>query len=186
MNFHEAVLKTIELLEEEATAICGDLPNLNNPENPAEDYEEAAVHLLELEQLITALRAEPTDEHPIIRGPADVDRLLRNRIAYQKKENFVVILMDTQNRVIAAPTVAKGTTTACVIDPGDVIREALYAHSPQIIVAHNHPSGDTTPSLNDKRTTERLKKGADYCGIELLDHVIIGRDYRSLREFGCL
>ena len=94
----------------------------------------------------------------------------------QKEEHVFVLPLDAQGKVLAKPilvSVGHENGTA-VIDAGAIFREALKAGAEEIIVAHNHPSGDPTPSKADYDTTKKLKDGANLVGLELMDHLIIG------------
>lgn len=99
------------------------------------------------------------------------------------KEEFCVLFLDTKNKVIGAQTVSIGTINQSLVHPREVFRYAIMKNSNSIILSHNHPSGDPTPSKEDILITERLIKAGEYIGIRVLDHLIIGdRRYISLRE----
>ncbi len=101
------------------------------------------------------------------------------------RENFVVLILDTKNRVIASPTVAVGTLSQCLVHPREVFRPAVRAGAARILVAHNHPSGDPTPSHEDFTVTKKLAQTGEVLGIELLDHVVVGTNgFYSLKEKG--
>ena len=96
----------------------------------------------------------------------------------QKEERVFVLPLDANGKMLAKPILVavgyeEGTVT---IDPGAIFREAFKAGAEEIIVAHNHPSGDLTPSKADLDTTERLRKGAELVGLKFLDHLILGPD----------
>ena len=100
-----------------------------------------------------------------------------------KKEHFVVFFLDIRNQKIKRQVVSIGTLNASLVHPREVFEEAIRHNSAQIIVAHNHPSGDTEPSEEDLQITHRLKKAGEILGIELLDHVIVAGDgWLSLKE----
>lgn len=170
ISFGDAVSEAVGLLEEYAAQTEGT----------------SEARLLKLWSVVDALRAEPTEEHPVISSPADVDRLLRNRIAYQEREHFIALFLNTKNRVIDAHVVAIGTNGACPVHPREVFRPAIAAGAASVVVAHNHPSGDCSPSREDREVTERLSGAAALIGIELIDHVILGRGHTSLKERGWL
>jgi DNA repair protein RadC len=102
-----------------------------------------------------------------------------------KHEVFRVFVLDSRNRLVAEEVVSRGILTASLVHPREVFRPALIAAGAAVIVAHNHPSGDPTPSKDDDGVTERLARAGDLLGIALLDHVVIGeRAYWSYRERG--
>jgi DNA repair protein RadC len=119
---------------------------------------------------------------PVISSPEDVDGLLRGRIAHLDRENFVVVLLNTKNEVIEFPTISVGTLSASLVHPREVFKPAIRASAAGIVLAHNHPSGKVGPSREDREVTSRLKEAAGIIGIELLDHVILGDGYFSMKE----
>ena len=123
---------------------------------------------------------------PVISSPADVDRLLRGRIANLDRENFVVVLLNTKNEVTDTPMVSVGTLSASLVYPREVFKPAIRASAASVILAHNHPSGKVEPSREDREVTKRLKESAEILGIEVLDHVIVGDGHYSMKEHGML
>jgi DNA repair protein RadC len=123
---------------------------------------------------------------PVISSPADVERLLRRRIANLDRENFVVVLLNTKNEVIETSTVSVGTLGASLVHPREVFKPAVRASAASVILAHNHPSGKVEPSREDREVTRRLDEAAGILGIEVLDHVIVGDGYFSMKEHGML
>jgi len=123
---------------------------------------------------------------PVISSPEDVDGLLRGRIANLDRENFVVVLLNTKNEVLGFPTVSVGTPSASLVHPREVFKPAIRASAAGIVLAHNHPSGRVGPSREDREVTRRLKEASDIIGIEVLDHVILGDGYFSMKEHGIL
>jgi len=123
---------------------------------------------------------------PMISSPADVERLLRGRIANLDRENFVVVLLNTKNEVIETSTVSIGTLGASLVHPREVFKPAVRASAASVILAHNHPSGKVEPSQEDREVTSRLGEAADILGIGMLDHVIVGDGYFSMKEHGML
>ena len=120
----------------------------------------------------------------LIDGPAQVAELLEG-LRFEKKEHFVALLLDAQNVVIRIVTVHVGTLTTSVVGPREVFREAIREGASGLIVAHNHPSGDTTPSAEDLEITTKLVEIGKMLDIPLYDHVIIGeRKFTSLRNEG--
>ncbi|MDP8951607.1 MAG: DNA repair protein RadC [Actinomycetota bacterium] len=123
---------------------------------------------------------------PVVSSPADVDRLLRGRIANLDRENFVVVLLNTKNEVIETPLVSVGTLSASLVHPREVFKPAIRASAASVILAHNHPSGKVEPSREDREVTRRLGQAAEVLGIEVLDHVIVGDGFFSMKEHGML
>lgn len=112
-----------------------------------------------------------------IDSPADAAALFRAALSKEQREERVFVLpLDAHGKALAKPilvSVGNEDGTA-VIDPGAVFRAAFKAGAEEIIVAHNHPSGDPSPSKADREATEKLKAGARLVGLELLDHIILG------------
>ena len=99
-----------------------------------------------------------------------------------------LLCLSTQAEVLAYHELSRGTIDMTFVHPRDVFRTALLAHAASVIVAHNHPSGDVTPSVDDRVVTQRLKNAGQVVGIELTDHVIVSADgtYFSFKESGSL
>jgi DNA repair protein RadC len=123
---------------------------------------------------------------PVVSSPADVDGLLRGRIANLDRENFVAVLLNTKNEVIEFPTISLGTLSASLVHPREVFKPAIRASAASMVLAHNHPSGRVEPSREDREVTRRLSEAAEIIGIEVLDHVILGDGYFSMKEHGLL
>ncbi|MDQ3430526.1 MAG: DNA repair protein RadC [Actinomycetota bacterium] len=122
----------------------------------------------------------------VISSPADVESLLRGRIANLDRENFVAVLLNTKNEVLECPTISVGTLSSSLVHPREVFKPAIRASAAGIILAHNHPSGKVEPSREDRDVTRRLVGAAEIIGIEVLDHVILGDGYFSMKEHGML
>ncbi len=124
-------------------------------------------------------------ERPVIRSPRDAAALLMEELRYLQKEHFVVLFLNTKNHVIAKETLSMGSLNASIVHPREVYRSAVKRGSASIICAHNHPSGDPTPSREDLALTHRLIEAGNIIGIDLLDHLIIGDGvFVSLKEQG--
>ena len=120
-----------------------------------------------------------------INSPEDVYRRLYPAMRESKKEHFIELCLDTKNQVIRENTISIGSLNANIVHPREVFRTALIESAAHIIVAHNHPSGDPTPSREDIDITKKLVETGKIMGIDVLDHVIIG-DCRhfSMKEAG--
>ncbi|WP_197031731.1 RadC family protein [Paenibacillus massiliensis] len=124
---------------------------------------------------------------PAIRSPRDVSDLLSEQLRYLQKEHFVCLFLNTKNVVIAQETLSIGSLNAAVVHPREVFRAAIKCSSASIICAHNHPSGDPTPSKEDVQLTQRLIEAGSIVGIDVLDHIVIGDgQYVSLKERGLI
>ncbi len=116
-----------------------------------------------------------------INSPRDVANLLMDEMKYYKRECVKAILLNVKNIVIKIVDICYGGTNSAILRPKDVLHEAIKIEAPKIILVHNHPSGDPTPSNQDKEFTENLIKASKIMGIELLDHIIIGdQSFRSI------
>lgn len=117
----------------------------------------------------------------IIKTPKDVAELLMPELKYEKKELVKVLILNSKNAILRIIDVAQGGTNFACIEPKDVLAEAIKMQAPKIILVHNHPSGDCTPSKGDYGVTDRVYEAAELMGIKLLDHIIIGDgSYKSL------
>lgn len=112
---------------------------------------------------------------------------LMPRLRYAAREQFVAVLLNSKNRVIATEVISEGTLTGSVVHAREVFTPALLHHAAAVIVAHNHPSGDPQPSREDREVTAMLVESGKVLGIPLLDHLIIGDGaYYSFQEYGAL
>jgi len=119
---------------------------------------------------------------PLTSPPLVVD-FLRNKIGRERKENFIVLILDSRAYLITVVNISVGTLDSSLVHPREVFKEVIKHSGHQIILAHNHPSGDPTASPEDVAITRRLEEAARIFGIELLDHIIVTRDkYLSFRE----
>jgi DNA repair protein RadC len=124
-------------------------------------------------------------ERPQIRTPADVATMLMAEMAHLEQEQFRVLFLDTRNRVLGSEPVYKGSLNQSQVRVGEVFREAVRRNCAAVIVAHNHPSGDPSPSPEDVAVTRDLVAAGRLLGIEVLDHLVIGQQrWVSLRERG--
>ena len=111
---------------------------------------------------------------------------LYTQLADREVEVFAVLYLDGQNRVIELQEHWKGTTNASSVYPAEIARKALVMRACGVILAHNHPSGGTTPSRQDVSVTNEIRDGLKLFGIKLLDHVICGSEIVSLKEMGLI
>lgn len=135
---------------------------------------------------------ENIGERPRIASPEEAAAVLRERARSLDREVFWVLLLDTKNRLMAPPVeVSKGTLNSSLVHPREIFKPAVQHSAANVILAHNHPSGDPSPSANDIRITKKLIEAGETMEIKVLDHLIIGRrttensaDFFSLREAG--
>lgn len=122
-------------------------------------------------------------ENITINSPSDVCDVLMNDMRFLKKEHFKVILLNIKNHIISIEDISIGSLNASIVHPREVFRPAIKRSSASIILVHNHPSGDPTPSREDIDVTTRLVEAGNIIGIEVLDHIIFGNcRYISLKE----
>ena len=134
-----------------------------------------------------ARRLESFNEEvkPKVNSPEDVYQRIYPRMREQKKENFIELCLDTKNQIIREEIISIGSLNANVVHPREVFKTALAVSAAHIIVAHNHPSGDPTPSREDIEVTKKLIEAGKIIGVDVLDHVIIGDGrHFSMKEAG--
>ena len=136
-------------------------------------------------QLALRLNALQPEERPFVRSPEDVNALLGGEMALLDQERLRVLLLNTRNQVLAVNEVYKGSVSTALVRTAELFREAVRQNAPSVILVHNHPSGDPSPSPDDVVMTKQAIEAGTVLGIELLDHVIIGdRRYASLKQLG--
>ncbi|MBN1772549.1 MAG: JAB domain-containing protein [Deltaproteobacteria bacterium] len=124
---------------------------------------------------------------PALRCSAEVYALLGPALVRRRQERFLVVGLDSRNRVIRRHLVAVGSLGAVVVHPREVFAPLLRDRAAAAILVHNHPSGDPTPSGEDLELTRRLVEAGRLLGIPVLDHLVVGRDgYSSLLDLGAL
>jgi DNA repair protein RadC len=120
-----------------------------------------------------------------INSPGSVANIYMEELRYQKKEIIKIVFLDTKNGIICDKDISIGTINASLVDPREVYTEALEVGAVNIILIHNHPSGNPTPSTDDIDVTKRCFDAGNILGISLLDHIIIGDGiFQSLKELG--
>jgi DNA repair protein RadC len=131
------------------------------------------------------LLVESPEELPQIRSPADAANLVMGEMSLLEQEELRVMLLDTKNRVLGTEEVYKGSLNTSLIRVGELFREAIRANCAGLIVLHNHPSGDPTPSPEDVAVTKQIVEAGNLLDVEVLDHLIIGwQRFVSLKERG--
>jgi len=131
------------------------------------------------------LLASAPEQRARVSSPADAANLLMSDMALLEQEHLRLVLLDTRNQVLATPNVYVGSLNTSVIRVGELFRRAIKENAAAMIVAHNHPSGDPSPSPEDVRVTRQIASAGKLLDIDLLDHLIIGHGrYVSLKERG--
>lgn len=142
-------------------------------------------------QIIAALQLArmnpcPVEQRFTIRSPQDAYDYLKD-MQYLNQEHFVVLGLNTKNQIVFRETVFVGSLNASIVHPREVFNHLVRRSCASAIVAHNHPSGDVSPSMEDINVTKRLGEAGKMMGIEILDHIIVGHEkYTSLKEKGYL
>jgi DNA repair protein RadC len=133
-----------------------------------------AAKLLACVELARRLALEKPDERMRIQSPEDIAAILSSEMAALDQEELRVVLLNTRNEVLRVVTVYRGSVNAAQIRVSEVFKEAVRQNAPSLVVAHNHPSGDPTPSADDVAVTRELVKAGQLLDIEVLDHLVIG------------
>lgn len=127
------------------------------------------------------------DARVAIRNPQDAVDCVMPILRDEPKENFMALFLNTKNEVLRSKVITVGTLDSSLITPRELFREAITMNSASVIIAHNHPSGDPTPSRDDISVTKRLSQTGELIGIAVLDHLIIGDDrWVSLKDRGLM
>jgi len=140
---------------------------------------------LEMSRRAGAWRCSP---RPTISTPEDVVALCGAQLRGLDREHFWALALNTRNQLLRMVEVSVGSLNASIVHPRELYKDAVRASAASLVVVHNHPSGDPTPSGADIQLTRRLVKAGDVLGIELLDHVVIGDggEHASLRDLGMM
>ena len=118
-----------------------------------------------------------------VRSGGDVARIVRDSARGSRRESFFAVLLDVRHRVLGVQVVSTGGLDGAPVHPREVYSPAIRDGASAVVVAHNHPSGDPTPSAEDRLVTERLREAGTLVGIQLLDHLVVGVDrYYSFAE----
>lgn len=118
-----------------------------------------------------------------IKSARDVFEYASQRLITNQQENFMILLLDSKNRIVKDEVISIGTLNASIIHPREVFKSAIRESANSIILVHNHPSGDPNPSLEDEQITEKLFEAGELLNIKVLDHVIVGKDkFYSFKE----
>lgn len=140
-----------------------------------------------LKEILERLLRADKNERIIIRSPKDIADILIPRYRYATQESFIIVLLNTKNEIISINDISTGSLNTSIAEPREVFREILKYPTSSVILAHNHPSGDATPSIEDIQITKRMIKAGKILGIDVLDHIIIGdNEFFSLKQNGLI
>ncbi len=141
--------------------------------------------------LAKRMAQELRNEEPLLDTPESVADLLREENRLYEVEHFQIVLLNTRRKLIRIELISQGTLDTLLVHPREVFKSAILANASAMVLVHNHPSGDPTPSEADIKVTRDLIRAGQLLMIDVLDHVILGRrseerprDYVSLRELG--
>lgn len=144
-----------------------------------------AIQILCLSELAKRLSKESAGELLNFNSPATIAQYYMEDLRHKKQEFMKLLLLNTKSRLICETDISIGTVNSAIVSPREVFVEALQKNAVYIILLHNHPSGDPTPSTEDVQITMQIKEAGNLVGVELLDHIVIGDNcYISLREEG--
>lgn len=143
--------------------------------------------LLAAIELGLRLALKPSEHKITIKSPKDVVSYVMPLLRYEPIEHFAILLLDTKNQIIAFPNISTGSLNASIVHPREVFRCAINYATSSMVLVHNHPSGDPTPSIEDIKVTKKLVEGSKIMDIEILDHIIIGDNkFTSLKQQGVI
>jgi DNA repair protein RadC len=152
-----------------------------------------AIQLKAAFELARRLSESTRDRQRAISSPEDAAAVVREEMRTLDREEFGVLLLNTKNGLIKRCPVSRGSLNASIVEPREVFKDAIAASAASMILVHNHPSGDPTPSSEDIAITKRLVKAGELLNISVLDHVILGQrvtgreeDFVSLKELGLM
>lgn len=132
-------------------------------------------------------RPGPAAARPQVTCPEDAESLVRPALGGRDREQCLLVTLDTKHRLLGLSAVSVGTADHTFMAPREVFRDALLAGASAIFLAHNHPSGDATPSADDRQVTRRLAQAGWTIGVELLDHLVVGDpEWTSMARLGDL
>lgn len=147
--------------------------------------ETAASRLVAAFALAKKIACSPPNVRPTVKSPKDAAELVMEEMRYLTQEHFMCLYLNTKNELLKKQTVFIGSLNTSIVHPRECFKEAIKCSAASVICIHNHPSGQSTPSVQDIQVTYRLKEAGNVLGIELTDHIIIGDGcFYSLREKG--
>ena len=136
-----------------------------------------------VKELVKRLMRREARSIEVIHGPEDAAHFAMPYFKQEQKEHFAILMLNTKNHVLGLQDISVGSLTASVVHPREVFETAIRHHSAAIILLHNHPSGDPTPSDEDISVTKKLVKAGDVMDVQVLDHIILGDgQFTSMKE----
>jgi len=175
-------------LAKELLMLCGSLNNLSSMEShellSIKGIKQAkASEILALCEISRRMAQQASLEVDVIDQPSRLVNWLKKELGSSQQEQFLVVFLNTKNHIIGHKVLYMGGLDRSIVHPREVYKEALKVSAARIIVVHNHPSGDVSPSENDHLVTKVLEEAGDTMGIPLLDHLIVSHyGYTSLRQ----
>ena len=146
-----------------------------------------AIQILCLSELAKRLSKAKAKEKLTFTLPSSIADYYMEEMRHQKQEHMKLLMLNTKSKLVGETNISKGTVNAALVSPRELFIEALSKEAVSIILLHNHPSGDPSPSTNDILLTKRVKDAGALIGVELLDHIIIGNNcYMSFSESGLI
>ena len=141
-----------------------------------------ALQLKAICELANRMNSPSNYKNTQVKEPNDIVKILMNEMQYEKREIAKIILLNNKNNILKIKDIAIGGNNFVTIGMKDILTEAVRENVPKIILVHNHPSGNSTPSNQDYEVTKKLETSAKILGIELIDHIVIGKsEYTSIK-----
>lgn len=142
-----------------------------------------AVQLSSINELTKRLSRMQYTQHPRFTSPEDIASFFMEELRHEQQENLLLVMMNNKMELLGSKLMFKGTVNASLISPREIFLEALQREAVYIVLIHNHPSGDPTPSNEDIQATRRVFESGKLLGIQLADHIVIGDGtYMSMKE----
>ena len=135
-----------------------------------------AIQLLAVCELVKRINKPINKQNIKIKDAKDVAKLLMNELKYERREIVKVILLNSKNNILKIKDISYGGTNFAMIEPKEILNEAIKIEAPKMILVHNHPSGDVKPSKADFNMTDKIYEASELLGIQFLDHIIIGNN----------
>lgn len=133
-----------------------------------------AIQLRAVLELTKRIIRPVNDSRIKIKNTKDIAEIYMNELRFEKREIIKLVLLNTKNVIIKVLDISVGSSSSAFVEPKDILYEAIKIGAPKIIIVHNHPSGDSEPSLSDYEVTTRIEKASKIVGIQLLDHIVVG------------
>lgn len=170
----QSVLETAEQLLKKSKGISGiQRMSVNELASIRGISKVKAVELAACFEISRRALCETAMESDVMNSPQEIVRWLQSEIGNEVQEKFMVLYLDTHNRIISWRVLFVGTINQSAVYPREIFREALLCGSTHVILVHNHPAGDLTPSMNDIAMTQRMMEAGRLMGVRVLDHLIV-------------